>query len=116
MTDYYLRIAKLIEEHPLNIDANVLLQGRAPASASSEFLTNKEQGDWAEQLVLSSINAASSDYVALSYGRSDSISAGEPGFADFYAKYQEEQNSIGKRPDILVFKREEAPKDGIVLP
>lgn len=116
MTDYYLRIAKLIEEHPLNIDTNVVLRGRVPNTASSDFLTHKEQGDWAEQLVLSSINAASPDYVALSYGRSDSISSGDPGFADFYAKYQEELNSIGKRPDILIFKRENAPIDGIVAP
>ena len=65
MSDYSSRIARLIQAHPLDIDENVVIQGRAPASASSEFLTNKEQGDWAEQLVLSSINAASSDYVAL---------------------------------------------------
>lgn len=116
MLDYCFKISKLIEEHPQKIDTNVVLRGRVPASASSDFLTNKEQGDWAEQLVLSSINAASSDYIALSYGRSDSISAGEPGFADFYAKYLEELNSIGKRPDILIFKREDAPDDGIIEP
>ena len=114
MSDYSSRIARLIQEHPLDIDANVVIQGRAPASASSEFLTNKEQGDWAEQLVLSSINAASSDYVALPYGRSDSISAGDPGFTEFYTRYQDELNSIGKRPDILIFRRRDAPSDGLL--
>ncbi|MBQ9368083.1 MAG: AccI family restriction endonuclease [Victivallales bacterium] len=114
MSDYSSRIARLIQAHPLDIDENVVIQGRAPASASSEFLTNKEQGDWAEQLVLSSINAASSDYVALQYGRSDSISAGDPGFAEFYAHYQEELNLIGKRPDILIFKRGDTPSDGLL--
>ena len=39
MSDYSSRIAQLIQTHPLDIDTNVLIQGRAPASASSEFLT-----------------------------------------------------------------------------
>lgn len=112
--EYATRINTLIRTHPLEIDADVVLQGRVPTAASSEFLTNKEQGDWAEKLVLASINAASSQYIALPYGRSESIAAGDPGFAAFYATYLDELNTIGKRPDILIFKREDAPVDGIV--
>ena len=114
MNDYTTRIDNLIRRHPLEIDTDVIIQGRVPSAASSEFLTNKEQGDWAEKLVLASINASSPKYVALPYGRSDSIAAGDPGFADFYANYLNELNTIGKRPDILIFKREDAPVDGIV--
>lgn len=114
MNDYTKRIDNLIRHHPLEIDADVMIQGRVPNAASSEFLTNKEQGDWAEKLVLTSINAASPKYIALPYGRSESIAAGDPGFAEFYAAYLDELNTIGKRPDILIFKREDAPSDGII--
>ena len=114
MNDYAKRIDNLIRHHPLEIDADVIIQGRVPNAASSEFLTNKEQGDWAEQLVFASINASSPKYVALPYGRSESIAAGDSGFAEFYAAYLNELNTIGKRPDILIFKREDAPADRIV--
>lgn len=33
--------------------------------ASSEFLTNKEQGDWAEQVVFNAINKNSEEYRAV---------------------------------------------------
>ncbi len=114
MDTYANRISSLIKSHPLDIDTDVLIHGRAPSAASSEFLTNKEQGDWAENLVISSINAASANYVALAYGCSESLSAGDEGFEEYYAKYQEELNTIGKRPDVLVFRRKDAPSDGIV--
>ena len=114
MMAYKEKIASLIAKHPLEIDTEIKVEGRVPNSASSEFLTNKAQGDWAEQLVISAINAASSEYVALPYGRSDDIAAGDEGFADFYVEYQKELNTIGKRPDLLIFNRHDAPRDGIV--
>jgi type II restriction enzyme len=81
--------------------------------ANSEFLTNKEQGDWAEKIVLKAINEYSDDYFAVEYGRSESIAAGDDKFADFYLEYQTELNAIGKRPDILIFKISDFPDRSI---
>ena len=33
------------------------------------------------------------------------LSAGEPGFAQFYDSYVEELNTIGKKPDLLIYRR-----------
>ncbi len=109
MSEYTQRIASLIKAHPLHIDTTVQLAGRVPTSVSSEFLTNKAQGDWAESLVLSSLNE-SKEYAAFPYGRSEAIAAGDPGFAYFYKQYLAELNTIGKRPDILVFRKADVPR------
>ena len=97
-------ILNLIKQSPLEIDIEIQMSGRPPTMANSEFLTNKEQGDWAERIVFKAINEYSEDYFAVEYGRSESIAAGDDGFADFYMEYQNELNAIGKRPDILIFK------------
>lgn len=76
-----------------------------PTQASSNFITNKEQGDWAERLIVEAINSVSSNYVAVKYGKSDDRVAGEDGFDEFFKEYQEELDEIGKRPDILIFKK-----------
>ena len=68
-------------------------------------MTNKQQGDWAEEIVCNAINERSPDLYAVRYGRSDSLDAGDPGFAEFYSDYQDELNTIGKKPDILIFDR-----------
>ena len=87
-------IKELLQKSPLEIDLDVKIEGRVPSIASSEFLTNKEQGDWAESVVFNAVNEYSKDYFAVKYGRSDTIAAGDPGFADFYLAYQGELNSI----------------------
>lgn len=109
--EYKQRIEKLIDRIRLPIDKDVVIAGRPPTSATSEFLTNKEQGDWAERLVVKAINESAVGYVAVRYGRGDSIAAGDPGFAEFYRNYQEELNTIGKKPDILLFRGGDEPKD-----
>ncbi len=76
-----------------------------PTQASSNFITNKEQGDWAEDLIFRAINETSKNYVAVRYGKSDDIIAGEIGFDKFYNEFQDELDTIGKRPDLLVFKK-----------
>lgn len=76
-----------------------------PTQASSNFITNKEQGDWAEKLIYRAINKTSKNYIAVRYGKSDDIIAGEDGFDDFYNDFQDELDIIGKRPDLLVFKK-----------
>ena len=48
---YKKTIASLINSVPFEIDTGIQLSGNPPTMASSEFLTNKEQGDWAEQIV-----------------------------------------------------------------
>ena len=107
---YKDEISKLIQTSPLEIDPNIQLSGRPPTMASSEFLTNKEQGDWAEEVVYKAINEFSREYFAVKYGRDDTIAAGDEGFADFYAEYQEELNTIGKSPDLLIFATKDFPQ------
>ncbi len=78
-----------------------------PTQASSMFITNKEQGDWAEDLIFRAINETSKNYVAVRYGKSDDIVAGEDGFDKFYNDFQDELDEIGKRLDLLIFKKED---------
>ena len=78
---------------------------RTPTQASSNFITNKEQGDWAENLVFRAINETSKNFIAVKYGKSDNLVAGEDGFDSFYQEFQNELDTIGKRPDLLIFKK-----------
>lgn len=105
-------ILRLIQTTPFDIDTDLQVGGRMPTLANSEFLTNKEQGDWAEQIALAAINESSNEYRAVKYGRDDSLSAGDPGFREFYEAYQEELNTIGKKPDLLIYRRSELPGNG----
>lgn len=102
-------ILNLIEKSPLEIDTEIQMNGRAPTMANSAFLTNREQGDWAEQVVYKAINESSDEYFAVEYGRSDSIAAGDRDFSKFYEKYQNELNAVGKKPDLLIFKISDFP-------
>jgi type II restriction enzyme len=101
-------ITELIKKVPTTIvDWSIeRKRGRPPTQAFSEFLTNREQGDWAESLVLRAINSLSKNYKAIQYGRSQNLVAGEPGFEEFYEEYQDELDTIGKRPDILLFSKD----------
>ena len=78
-----------------------------PTQASSEFVTNKQQGDWAEDVMFRAINRNSKNIVAVRYGKSDDLVAGDAGFEKFFRDYQAELDSIGKRPDILLFKKDD---------
>jgi len=80
-------------------------RGKAPTQAFSEFLTNREQGDWAERLMVSAVNHHSREFVAVQYGKSDERIAGEEGFEAFYEEYQDELETIGKRPDLLLSRK-----------
>lgn len=104
---YKSKIENLILNSPLEINLDVELKPRIPTTVSSEFITNREQGDWAEQLVNSSINRTSDKYIAVKYGRSENLSAGEDGFKEFYTNYIDELNKIGKKPDLLIFRKED---------
>lgn len=108
---YIEKIDEIIKNVNKNlIDLNVKRErGTAPTQVSSEFLTNKEQGDWAEQSFIQGINNFSENYIAVKYGRDDDIIAGEAGFSEFYEKYQEELDTFGKRPDVLIFAKKDFP-------
>ena len=68
-------------------------RGSAPTQASSNFITNKEQGDWAEDLIFRAINETSKNYIAVRYGKSDDIVAGESGFDKFYEEFNVKSKS-----------------------
>ena len=104
-----------IQELTKHIDSSLAdfsverVRGRKPTQISSEFLTNKEQGDWAEKTLLSCINNNSSELIAVRYGKNDDINAGDEGFDEFFEAYQKELDTIGKRPDILIFNKKDFP-------
>jgi hypothetical protein len=103
---YYERIRELSKQVPATLVDFGLPRdpSRTPTQASSNFITNKEQGDWAENLVTRAINETSKSFVAVKYGKSDDLVAGEDGFDNFYHDFQNELDTIGKRPDLLIYK------------
>lgn len=110
---YKSKIKRLVDESPLEIDTGIQVSGHPPTMANSEFLTKKEQGDWAEQIVYKAINENSAEYTAVKYGQSETIAAGSPGFSGFYTQYQQDLNIIGKKPDLLIFKRSDFPNENM---
>jgi len=78
-----------------------------PTQVTSEFITNRQQGDWAEDVIFRAINENSKKIVAVRYGKSDDLVAGESGFEQFFNAYQSELDTIGKRPDLLLFNKED---------
>jgi hypothetical protein len=79
---------------------------RRPTRAFSEFLINKEMGDWAETLVQTEINHRLRGFQAVKYGRAGHIIAGDPSFPQFFDDYHAELANNGKRPDLLIFRDE----------
>lgn len=118
--DYRQEVRDLLLSAPVSVDLDLRAQGRPPTQASSHFLTNREQGAWAEDLALRAINAHAGDLRAVPYGERDATAAGDPGFSAHYATYLKELNTIGKRPDILLFRpgdlreRQDSPAPEIV--
>jgi hypothetical protein len=109
--DYVKRIEELANKVKSNIGIDLSIKrvrAKTPTQAFSEFLTNKEQGDWAEDLMLELLNKNLNRFKALSYGRKDNLIAGDEGFNEFYKNYQDELDEIGKCPDILIFKKDDA--------
>lgn len=108
---YKKRISKLIQALDLGIAPDIQVGGRVPTMANSEFLTNKEQGDWAEKIVQTAINENALGLLAIQHGRTESRAAGDVGFEEFYASYQAELNELGKRPAILIFEQSHFPTE-----
>ncbi len=82
----------------------------APSQGASNFIINRELGDWAEGVVRVAVNKSGLDVCAVSYGRQDRLIAGEDGFVKLYLEHQQELKGIGKRPDLLVFRKPEMPQ------
>jgi len=110
--NYYDTIRELTKNVPTTLVDFGLPRdpSRTPTQASSNFITNKEQGDWAENLVTRAINETSKNFIAIKYGKSDDLVAGEEGFDSFYQEFQSELDTIGKRPDLLIFKKSDFDK------
>ncbi|OQY00173.1 MAG: restriction endonuclease, partial [Bacteroidetes bacterium 4572_128] len=74
---YFEKIRELTKLIPASIVDFSIERERTspPTQASSNFITNKEQGDWAEMLIFRAINETSKNYVAVRYGKSDDIIA-----------------------------------------
>lgn len=104
--DYIKSLTRKIPPSIVNLQAE-RKRGRAPTQAFSNFLTNSEQGDWAETLFFFALKKADIPYTTVRYGKSDKIIAGDPNFKHFYNSYQDELDSIGKRPDVLLFNPDE---------
>jgi len=105
--NYHEQIREITKNIPTTIVDFSISRDRTnpPTQASSNFITNKEQGDWAEDLIFRAINETSKNYIAVRYGKSDSLIAGDKGFDKFYNDFQDELDTIGKRPDLLIFRK-----------
>lgn len=107
--NYYEKIKNLTKTIPVEIidfSKDRYIVARTPTQSSSNFITNKAQGDWAENLIMRAINEKSKNYVAIKYGKSDDLVAGEDGFEEFFEQFQKELDRIGKRPDLLIFHKD----------
>lgn len=111
--NYFETIRAITRSIPISIVDFSIPRERTspPTQASSNFITNKEQGDWAELLIFRAINETFGGFVAVRYGKSDDLVAGEKGFDVFYNEFQDELDTIGKRPDLLVFKEADFRED-----
>lgn len=97
----------LRDRHDVELDFTLPhVRGRRPGDANSEFLSNRGMGDWAEEVLHRGLNNTLAGYRTVKYGNSDQIIAGDPKFPAFYANYQDELASTGKRPDLLIFTEE----------
>ncbi len=104
---YFEKISKLIKNVPSSL-VDITIErtpARIPTQVSSNFITNKQQGDWAENLIFQAINKTSKNHVAVRYGKSDDLIAGDTNFKNFFQEFQNELDTIGKRPDLLIFDK-----------
>ena len=98
-------IVRSIPEQTLDLTAP-RTRAKTPSQAFSDFTIHREQGYWAERMLAAGLNdSIGSGYDIVKYGKSDTIIAGQEGFKEFYEQYQDELESVGKKPDVLVFEK-----------
>ena len=91
-------------------------RSKPPSQAFSDFTIHREQGYWAERMLAAGLSeAVGSDYDIVKYGKSDTIIAGQDGFKEFYEQYQDELDAVGKKPDVLVFRKNVVDKADISM-
>ncbi len=86
---------------------------RVPTQGSSDFVINRELGDWAEGAVVAAVNEAALGVEAVRYGRADRLIAGEEGADKLFREHHAELKKIGKRPDLLIYKCDAVPKEDL---
>lgn len=79
---------------------------RRPTAAHSNFLINRQLGDWSESILRQGLSDSFDEFKAVRYGAAGGLVAGDPSFKEMFQRYHEEIRRIGKRPDLLLFKRE----------
>lgn len=84
-----------------------------PVDANSNFLGNRALGDWAESTLSNLIDDGIEGFVPAQYGDSNEIAAGDDGFKEYYLGQLEATRVFGKRPDLLVYRRDSCPARGI---
>jgi len=99
-----------IEREPLKLP-------KPPARASEAFLSTIAQGMWAEEKLIEAINSIP-QFVAVRYGQSrydHELISSKSAWKNYVTKLYEQMSKYGKRPDILVFRRDDTslslPKD-----
>jgi hypothetical protein len=81
---------------------------RRPTVATTVFAQNQALGAWAEEIVQRALDGACG-LRAVKYGEDSELIAGEPGFDEWWESYQRELAEVGKRCDLLLFERAQAP-------
>lgn len=86
---------------------------KPPVRASEAFLSTIAQGMWAEEKIMEAINRTR-HLVAIRYGQSrynHELISSKDAWLKYVKKVYEQMSEFGKRPDILVFKREEVEEE-----
>lgn len=113
---YFAELREVVKDIPKQaLDLTVpRTRSKPPTQAFSDFAIHREQGYWAEHALANGLNdSIGSSYDVVKYGRSDKIIAGQEGFAEFYEQYQDELETVGKKPDVLVFRKNVVDKADI---
>lgn len=78
---------------------------RPPTFRGSDFAMRYAQGQWSEERIMESVNASDS-YRALPYGRSQVGPENREEIPGYWEKYIQAEG-VGKRPDVLIMRRED---------
>lgn len=100
------------EEFPC-IKSEPLKLPRPPARASEAFLSTIAQGMWAEEKLMEAINS-SPHLRAIKYGQSrynHELISSKEAWKKYVTKVYSQMSKFGKRPDILIFRKEDVPID-----
>jgi hypothetical protein len=92
------------------INSESLKLPRPPARATEAFLSTIAQGMWAEEKLMEAINSTL-QFIAVKYGQSrynHELISGKNAWQKYVTKLYSQMSQYGKRPDILVFRKDNA--------